>query len=116
METGIRDSDYVLMVCTPEYARKANVRKGGVGVESSIITGEFYDDSKASKFIAIVRRAVNGPQSCLPTYVKSRFAIDFTNDQIYKTQFDALLRRLFRQPKYRRPDLGPPPDLGSQDI
>jgi len=116
METGIRDSDYVLMVCTPEYARKANVRKGGVGVESSIITGEFYDHSKASKFIAIVRGAVNGPQSCLPTYMKSRFAIDFTNDQIHKTQFDALLRRLFRQPKYRRPDLGRPPDLGSQDI
>lgn len=116
METGIRDSDYVLMVCTPDYARKANVRKGGVGMESSIITGEFYDESKASKFIAIVRGGGAGPQSCLPTYLRSRFAIDFTNDQVYKTQFEALLRRLFRQPKYRRPDLGPLPNLASQDI
>ena len=51
METGIRDADFVVLVCTPEYTRRANARRGGVGVESSIITGEFYDPTKAAKFL-----------------------------------------------------------------
>ncbi len=31
METLISEADYVIMVCTPEYAGKANSGKGGVG-------------------------------------------------------------------------------------
>ena len=41
METGIRESDKVIMICTPNYAKKANERLGGVVVENTIITGEF---------------------------------------------------------------------------
>ena len=76
METGIRESDYVVLVCTPEYRKRANDRKGGVGVESTIVTGEFYDPSKARKFVPILRNAEGGHQSCLPSYLKSRYAID----------------------------------------
>lgn len=116
MEVGIRESDYVVLVCTPEYARRANERKGGVGVESTIITGEFYEPAKASKFIPITRRAARGPRHCLPSYLKSRYAIDFTSEGNYKVCLDELVRRLFGQPRYRRPDLGPVPELGSEDI
>lgn len=116
MEVGIRESDYVVLVCTPEYARRANGRKGGVGIESTIITGEFYDPTKASKFIPITRRALRGPKDCLPSYLKSRYAIDFTTEGNYKVNIDELIRRLFGQPRYRRPDLGPVPELDSEDI
>lgn len=116
METGIRESDYVVLVCTPEYRKRANDRKGGVGVESTIITGEFYDRSKARKFLPILRNAEGGHQSCLPSYLKSRYATDFTTDSVYQVKFEELLRRLFRQPRYRKPELGPIPQFGSEDV
>lgn len=33
MESGIRDSNFVLIVCTENYARKVNNEEGGVGFE-----------------------------------------------------------------------------------
>ena len=116
MEVGIRESDHVVLICTPKYGKRANRRKGGVGVESTIITGEFYEPSKASKFIPIVRNATGSPHHCLPGYLKSRYAIDFTNDADYRIRFEELLRRLFGLPRYRRPNLGPVPQLGSEDV
>jgi hypothetical protein len=38
METCIRESDFILLICTPNFANKANNGKGGVGYEKSIIT------------------------------------------------------------------------------
>jgi hypothetical protein len=116
METGIRESDFVVLVCTPEYARRANDRKGGVGVESTIITGEFYDPPKGNKFVPIIRKATRGPGTCLPSYLKSRYAIDFTQDSVYQVKLEELLRRLFGQPRYRKPELGPIPQFGSEDV
>lgn len=116
METGIREADFVVLVCTPESARRANDRKGGVGVESTIITGEFYDPKKASKFVPITRNATRGPANCLPSYLKSRYAIDFTQDPAYQVKLEELLRRIFGQPRYRRPNLGPIPQFGSEAV
>ena len=39
MERKIATSGHVLVVCTPQYARKANTRRGGVGYEQQIISG-----------------------------------------------------------------------------
>lgn len=116
MEIGIRESDFVVLVCTPEYARRANERKGGVGVESTIITGEFYERNKADKFLPILRGSHSGVRRCLPTYLKSQFAIDFSKDKEYQEKLEELLRKVFGRPRYRRPPLGPVPDLPSRDI
>lgn len=116
MEEGIREADFVVMVCTPEYARRANERKGGVGVESTIITGEFYDPTKSNKFIPIIRSTRRSGTECLPSYLKSRYAIDFSSDGHYEAQLEELLRKLFGQPRYRKPQLGPVPSLRSEDI
>jgi hypothetical protein len=40
METAIRNNDYVLILCTPNYKRKSDNRKGGVGYEGDVMTGE----------------------------------------------------------------------------
>jgi hypothetical protein len=116
MEEGIRDADHVLIVCTPTYARRANERVGGVGVESTIITGEFYEKAKASKFIPVTRRGSHSARECLPSYLKTRYAIDFTDDAAYRSCLEELLRRLFGRPRYRRPDLGPVPRLSPEDV
>ena len=113
MESGIRDSDYVLMICTPLYAEKANDRKGGVGIEHTIITGEFYDPSIKNKYIPIARSYRNKISDCLPSYLKSKYAIDFTNDSEYDQKLEELLRRILDVPKYKRPPLGKLPTYRS---
>jgi len=40
MEESIRDNEFVLIVCTPNYKNKSDNRKGGVGYEGDIMTAE----------------------------------------------------------------------------
>ena len=54
MEAGIRDCNHVVIVCTPNYAKKANARKGGAGYESAVITGEIFQKVVArGKFLTV---------------------------------------------------------------
>jgi hypothetical protein len=116
MESGIRGSNYVIMVCTPEYAKKANIREGGVGIENTIITGEFYDKLTVGKYIPIVRKYSRAVPDSLPTYVKTKYAIDFKYDDKYDQKFEELIRRILSIPKYEKPKLGNLPKLKSNNI
>jgi len=42
METAIRENDFVIVICTPKYKKKADRRDGGVGYEGDIMTGEAF--------------------------------------------------------------------------
>jgi hypothetical protein len=44
MEDANASSKYVLLICTPEYAEKANTRTGGVGYESMVVTRELANN------------------------------------------------------------------------
>jgi hypothetical protein len=55
MERSIRESDYVLIICTPGYKAKADMRSGGVGYEGDIMTGEVALSQEHRKFIPIPR-------------------------------------------------------------
>jgi hypothetical protein len=116
MESGIRESDKVVMICTPNYARRANDRKGGVGVEHTIITGEFYDKDKANKYIPIAKNYAKSFLECLPAYMKTRYAIDFSQEDDYKSKFDELVRRIRNVPRFKKPQLGKLPDLRSNEL
>lgn len=116
MESGIRESDYVVMVCTPNFAKKANKRKGGVGIENTIITGEFYHEDTADKYIPLLRNYRNEIVESLPTYLKTKYAIDFNDDSKYDHKFEELLRRIFKVPRYKKPKLGDIPNLKSENI
>lgn len=116
MESGIRESDKVIMICTPNYARRANEREGGVGVEHTIITGEFYDKEKANKYIPIARNYKNSFVECLPAYMKTRYAIDFANDDNYKNKFEELMRKVLNVPRFKKPQLGSLPNLRSDEL
>jgi len=108
METCIKDSEYILLVCSPSFAQKANARKGGVGYEQAVVTGEIFEGvASPRKFVPILRKG-NQEQS-LPSYLKSRVYIDFRNDDDFDPSFESLLRHLHTSPKYLRPPLGPEP-------
>jgi hypothetical protein len=110
MESSIRDSNYTILICTPRFAEKANLGKGGVGYEKCIVTGEIFTDSdNDSKYIAILREG--NPKTSLPSYLKSKMFIDFTNDQLFYESLEELLRCFYCKPKYVRPVLGEKPNF-----
>ena len=47
MEQSITTADYVLIICTPLYKKKADNRKGGVGYEGHIISYAYMFGWKA---------------------------------------------------------------------
>src|SRR5262245_29713613 len=49
MEKGIREASHVLVVCSTEYVRRANLRQGGVGVETSLAVPHAYDTDASGK-------------------------------------------------------------------
>src|SRR3954466_20384 len=55
METAIRENDFVLLICTPNYKAKADGRKGGVGYEGDIMTAEVFGKGNHRKYIPILR-------------------------------------------------------------
>jgi len=74
----------VLLFCNKEYVEKANKRKGGVGVESLIISDEIYKKAEQKKFIPIIMERYKYGNELFPTFVKSRIYIDFSRDAVDK--------------------------------
>jgi hypothetical protein len=55
MERAIRESDYVIIICTPEYKARSDSRTGGVGYEGDILTAHVLAGTSRQKFIPILR-------------------------------------------------------------
>lgn len=97
MESGIRDSDFVIIVCTPTYAKQSNEGTGGAGYEKRLITGELLNGKRPSKFIPIIRK---GPiHDALPSFLKASKYIDFREDSLFQTRLRELLDDLHGAPK-----------------
>ena len=78
MEKAVTESDIVLFICTPEYKQRADVRKGGVGYESAIITGEIYETQNERKFIPVL---FSGSWiESMPNWAKGKLGIDLRTD------------------------------------
>ena len=112
METSVREADAVLCVCTPQYVSKANSRASGVGVETSLITPQFYERvSSAKQFIPIIRQSAVGSPTT-PDYLSALFFVDFRDNAQFPGQLESLVRHLHQQPKFRKPPVGPKPKFG----
>jgi len=108
MESAIRESDYVLLICTPAFAERANARRGGVGYEKSIVTGEIFEQSAATgKYVPILRKGT--PSDSLPSYLKSRIFLDFRKTSMFDQAVEQLLRHIYQVPVHSPPPIGKPP-------
>lgn len=99
----------VALICDKVYADKADGRSGGVGTETQIISGEVYAKQDQNKFVAVVVEKSSDGKAYLPTYYKSRIYIDLSNQDLYATNFEQLLRWIYDKPLYVKPDLGRKP-------
>lgn len=108
METAIRDNDYVLIVCTPQYKAKSDTRKGGVGYEGDIMTGEVHTEGNHRKFIPILRAGTK--ETAIPSWLKGKFYADLSGDPYSAEQYQDLLLTLHGR-REQPPPLGPMPVL-----
>ena len=114
VERCIRESHFVILVCTPKFAVKANAGAGGVGYEKMIVTGEMFTQAtETTKFVPVLRSGE--PDQSIPSYLKSRVFVDVRHDSELARALDSLIRHMFDRPELTRPDLGPPPDLVRED-
>lgn len=91
MLSSIRKSQYVLYICTPEYKRKADDLKKGVGYETAIITSEIYAYRNDLKFIPVL---FNGTWNDVPYWALGVKGVDLSNYFTYKEQLSMLIKSL----------------------
>lgn len=106
MEKSVTQSKFVVLICTPEYAKKANDRTGGAGYEATIITGELGEKINERKFIPVLR---TGEWTIsLPVWIKTKLGVDLRNNPYSDNEYENLLRALHSEP-LKPPPIGPKP-------
>jgi hypothetical protein len=106
METELEKCDRAIIVCSETYVDKANAGKGGVGYEKMIVTASLLSTIDNNKIIPIVRQS---SQPALPTFLKSKKYVNFSNDSDVEYSLDELLRALLNAPLYEKPEIGTNP-------
>ena len=89
MEFGVKNSDWVLVICTDSYVSKANDGEDSIGYESMIVTRKLVEDLGTNKFIPIIRQTEWEDKT--PAFLKERVSIDFTDDNQFDAKFEELL-------------------------
>jgi predicted transcriptional regulator len=113
MERNLENSTFVVMVCTKRYVEKANAGTGGVGYEKMIITSNYLANINQQKVIPIVRQ--NGINT-IPTFLKSKLYIDFSNNDDFEYAYDDLVRRIHAAPLFIKPEIGNNPFVAPSQL
>lgn len=101
----------VLIISNKSYAEKADIRKGGVGTETQIITPNIYSKEKQEKFIPVVLERDENGEAFLPIYLQSRKYIDFSKVESFEDSYEQLLRNILEAPSLPKPKLGTQPPV-----
>lgn len=109
MEENITLSDFVLVICTEIYKKKADERKGGAGYEGNIISSELMNSENERKFIPILRNCRF--EDSLPSFMLGKMGICFSEEEVDDTSFDDLLATLYGVRK--KPEIGKKPNFVS---
>lgn len=101
MEKGVFSTDLVLVVVTGPYLDKANLRKGGVGIETKMSAVRHWDETLLfgqSNIIPILRDGND-----IPNYIKEKFYLDFRDDFNFEKSLRTLLDHVTGKSKVSRP-------------
>lgn len=106
MEREIRSNSFVLIVCTPNYKKKSDARKGGVGYEGDIMTAEVFTTQNHRKFIPILGRGIW--EEAAPSWLAGKYYVDLSESARFERQYQDLLSTVTGQ-RPAAPPLGPAP-------
>lgn len=96
METAVSSSDFVLLICTPNYKKRADARKGGVGYEQDLMTAERLVAGNHNKFIPVLREG--DWRSALPGWIAGHLGMDLRGDMFAEDNFQQLIEHLLHAP------------------
>lgn len=102
METAIRESDFVVIICTPRYKRRSDERIGGVGYEESVITGEVLTSQiNRNKFIPVLR---SGEWTdAAPSRILDKLYVDMSESAGSESEYASLRDALLGQTESASP-------------
>ncbi len=92
IESNIRDSKKVLIICTDKYVEKTNNPQGGAGYERMIVSRELIQNASSNKFIPIIRQSSG--QKLTPDFMGVRFYADFRDDSKFEVEIEKLAHSL----------------------
>lgn len=105
MEQSIRESDFVLYICTPRYKEKSDKRDGGAGYEGDIITGELFVTRNQRKFIPVLRKGEW--RDAAPSWSSGKYYIDLHGEPYNEQNYQTLLRALHGKSEEAPPVMSP---------
>ncbi len=108
MERSVRENDFVLIVCTPNYRIRSNQRLGGVGYEGNTMSSEVLAYGKDEKFIPLLR--FGEWRESASSWLLGKSYLDFRGDPYDEDAYQDLLANLFG--KRKLPRIGKPPKFG----
>lgn len=103
----VGQSDFVVVVCSPRLLSQAAADGSGARYEKRIIGDRLMHQSPSDGRVIPVLRL--GGEAAVPTFLRGLIWIDFSEDATFSSRLEDLLRRIFAQPVYVRPPLGPRP-------
>jgi hypothetical protein len=92
MEKEVRESDFVLCVCTHRYKVRFDGRTGGAGYEANLMSAEALATGNERKFIALLREGE--PLESLPSWLLGKRFLDFRGDPYGEISYEALVSNL----------------------
>jgi len=111
MERTVRESNYVLIICTHRYKVRSDSRQGGVGYEGDIMTGEVLNNQNQRKFIPILRQP-DWSESA-PSWLLGKCFIDLSASLYSETHYQDLITTLLGT-RQKAPPVGSTSDLEAQ--
>ncbi|WP_409371550.1 toll/interleukin-1 receptor domain-containing protein [Methylocella sp. CPCC 101449] len=95
MERSLNRCRKVLVICTPNYARRSNRRRGGVGYEQQIITAQIAQGLRRNKFIPILKSGQFDGHNCsIPIHLSGISTLDMRSSYSRRNAFQRLLENL----------------------
>jgi hypothetical protein len=92
MEKAVRESDYVLIICTQRYKNRSDNRRGGVGYEGDIMTAEVMNNRNQRKFIPILKQPSWNESA--PSWLSGKYYINLSSTPYSESQYGDLLTTL----------------------
>lgn len=109
MEKSLVESEKVLIIFTENYQAKATKRKGGVGVEYSILNTEVCQNiTNNKKYIPILRSGTT--QTSIPPFMRQFISIYMQDDSKYEEQIKEIIHCVFEKPLIPKPSIGKKPN------
>ncbi len=92
MERAIRENEFVIIICTPRYKVRSDVRQGGVGYEGDIMTAEVMTKQNHRKFIPVLRRGTW--TEAAPSWLVGKYYINLSGNPYSERDYEDLVRTL----------------------